>query len=471
MSDKPNLADQLDVQTVRPAPEADFLDSDSRDSRPLYKNPYVKVGIALIFIFFSMGFASLFLIVGTNEEVADSGSRPADGEVSPLSLSLESPAEDLAPGEASRSEIERLRAENALLEQRLALAEIDRNLRPPEDSFTEPSRANAEATPTPTSAPTMPTTRPASRPAPTSVTTPTTAVRTRPTREALPVRPPARTVPASVPRPVIEPVDPNEIWEDLATSGMVGVMLAVNREPDTAPVSPHATPPDIPDATLAAVPVANVPGLLSPAVQRTVPMGQRIEAETTAPIAWLDAATQHRIRLNGELVFDDGQVAIPEGAYLIAQTGGMNSSNGLAQLIVTGFQIDDEFTPLPSDLIVVNGAGGNPLIANRFGDPGPAISAGDIELFAIGALGEVGRAINEPDSQVITTGTFGSTVSTRNGEEAIWAAVLEGGADQISDRLDERNEDRLDELLAREDIFYLPEAMQLEIYISGDFVI
>ena len=465
MSDKPNLADQLGIQTVRPQEEADLLDKNRQESRPLYKNPYVKVGIALAFIFFSIGFASLFLIVGnSNEELAEPGARQVEGDVSPLSLTLDSPQENLAPGEASSAEIQRLRAQNALLEQQLAMAEIDRNLRPPQDSFTDSSLSREPTSPEvgPTSSPQrMPPARIVPPPA-TPATSPVSSVRPSRTTSA-PVSPPP-VVTSSRPRTPsipLEPVDPNETWERLATSGMYGMMLASSGDPTSSSESPQESP--LP------VSIANVPGLLSPSLQRKVPMGQRVAAQTTAPIAWLEAETQHRIRLSAEIVFDNGEVAVPEGAFLIAQTASINESNGLGQLIVTGFQIDDDFTPLPSDLIVVNGAAGNPLIANRFGDPGPEIASGDIELFAIGALGRVGQVINRPDSQVITTGTFGSTVSTDNGDSDILAAVLEGGADQISDRLDERNEDRLDELLDRDVIFYLPEEMQLEIYISGDF--
>ena len=88
-------------------------------------------------------------------------------------------------------------------------------------------------------------------------------------------------------------------------------------------------------------------------------------------------------------------------------------------------------------------------------------------MFAVGALGGIGRVLTRPNSQVITTGTFGATSSTDFGDPNILGAILAGGTEQLTERMAERNAERLAELRSRQDIFYLPEGTEVQFYVNS----
>ena len=90
-------------------------------------------------------------------------------------------------------------------------------------------------------------------------------------------------------------------------------------------------------------------------------------------------------------------------------------------------------------------------------------------MFAIGALSQVGQELIQPNSQTTVNSAFGSSVSTERNGTNIVGAVLAGGGEVIADRMEERNQERLDELRNEQPQWFLPEGAKLSIYISQDF--
>ena len=212
----------------------------------------------------------------------------------------------------------------------------------------------------------------------------------------------------------------------------------------------------------------SIPGLRSNSEPAAIALGTAAKGVVSTPISWLDDGAQYIITLTEDVVDTSGYVAIPSGSLVIVQSMQVDPSTGYAKLAVVGLSMDGEIIPVDFRTMDIYGRNGDPLIAERYGDVGGDIAANDAEMFAIGALGGVGRVLTRPDSQVITTGTFGSTVSTNNGDRNILGAILDGGTQELIGRMGDRNDQRLAEIRSRPDIFYLKEGTEVVFYINEE---
>ncbi|MEO1349087.1 MAG: hypothetical protein AAFW84_09855 [Cyanobacteria bacterium J06635_15] len=511
-----NLADETGFQSFdRTDPDAveqfaDELRGHDLEKRTIYQNPYFKVGIGISVAFFILGFGFL-LSLGENSKKQTT--EEPEVEATDLTLSLEDGQESSTIARnPSDAEVDALQSELALLRQQLELAQVDRNDQlgvegqPPGQSrqSTQPDSFATATTPTPT---------------PSSVARPPTAVRpstasTTPPRQTTPAAPsrtvrpsataaprqPARATPAPVAPTTAQPrfsdrgeeesLNPNEQWYAVSHSGVHGIVPfnepeeIAQAEPVSAGVAAEVAPAGpqyqlkgegaSPVGQLASntQPATAIPGLVntSPdAVSNQVLMGQRARGRVSTAIAWLNPEAQYLIELEDDIAYRNNTVAIPAGSYIVVQPVAVNSDNGYAELAVVGMMIDGQPIPISYGLINVNGEDGEPLIAERYGDIGGAIARSDIELFVVGALANVGEVLNRPEQQSTSTGPFGGTQQTVNGDANVFGAVLEGGAEQIADRMEDRNDDRYDEIRDREQIFFLEEGYEVEIYINQEF--
>ena len=493
-----NLARDVDFQTVEKTPEVGTIDG----RRSLFSRPLFKLGLGVGAAAFILGFVAMISMLGgsNTDPVAESDSEDPEA----LTLTLDDEAGGfIASGKVDEQQIQ---AERALAAQQLELAQVNRDdaylanqaARPTGTATTAPP----PAAPTPAAATTRvppstvppstvsrpqsvnPAATPAVRPTVRPTVPPPLSTRTQPVTPVRPAVPPAPPSVTSIPE--VERVDPQELWLQASTTGTYGMMPVEpsQSEPQTEstevpapPAAPRPVAVAVSDYQLkgyteaVAVPeVTAVPGLRDTAIERTILMGQQVTARVTTAIAWLNPEAQYLIELDAPLVYRDGTEAIPVGSQLVVQPVSVNESNGYAELAVVGYlDIDSQSHPLSAGMITINGPGGDPLIAQRYGDLGGEIASNDIELFLIGALGEVGSVLNRPESQTSTNSIFGSSTSTQNGDANIFGAVLEGGATAIADRMGDRNDERLDDLLAREVIYFLGAGTEVEIYVNQEF--
>ncbi|MEM9092519.1 MAG: TrbI/VirB10 family protein, partial [Cyanobacteria bacterium P01_F01_bin.53] len=447
---------------------------------PLHKNPWLRVGAACAFIGLSLGIGAIFML-GKKSKV-EVAQVPEEAETLTLSLNKSIASSPAGTGEAS--EVDQLKAEMALLEQQIAMAQLARgeDVDLPRDPDTrratsrEESSANQKPT-KPSSARSTPAARPVAQ---VSQRLPTSA-RSAPRTLSQPAFTRTRVPVPSSPAPAYNLPDPQAQWLAASNAGILGVSPML--EPVEPPVnlSEVATAFEPPaDYRLKGQPTStpiksepvqltqSIPGLFD-AGPSLIPMGQGARAVVTTPITWLNEGDQFFVQVTEPIYAQNEQVAIPEGAYVIVQPVSVDPSSRLGELAVVGLVIGDETIPIDYALISIKGAGGDPLVADTYGDIGSDIAANDAEMMLIGALGRVGEELIRPDSESITNTAFGSSVSTTNGDTNILGAILAGGAEQLVARMGDRNQERLDDIRARSPIFYIPEGREVEVYINENF--
>lgn len=478
LADRTNFQ-SFDASTIE-AGSADYSYQEEEDlsdtSVPLWKNPFFIVTIAgCVFGSCLLGLL-LFGRSGPELEIVE---EPGESETTELTLGASGTTSLDAAGTA---EVDQLRSEIALLEQRERLAEVDRTPKPALSS--ELTETIPASSPSPSS-PTAPVS--AVRTAPRPVPRPAASPVSRPAPRPVSVAPPPRPAPVAVPPRTVpvasEPIEPQAAWYAASNAGVFGQMPAVEPvgaasiQPVAAERQPQYSLQNVASFEIAQEPfypsqprerTSRVPGLTysGPSV---IPMGQWASAVVVTPITWLSEGDQFLISLEESLLDAGGRIAIPEGSSVVVQPVTVDESSGFAELAAVGLMIEGEVIPVDYQTISIKGSGGDPLIAQRYGDIGRDIASNDLEMFAIGAFGGVGEILTRPDSQTITNGAFGGSASTEYGDRNILGAVLSGGAEQLVGRMGERNQSRLDELRSRDQIFYLAEGTSVQFYVNSSF--
>jgi len=162
----------------------------------------------------------------------------------------------------------------------------------------------------------------------------------------------------------------------------------------------------------------------------------------------------------------DGKVAIPANASLIVVARPLDAKSGLSELDVVGIVINGrELTP-PLNAITIRGADGAPLIADKYFDRGSEISGMDVGTFLTSALAEVGKLTNSPTStSSISTLGGSSTVNTAPPPNYIGAA-LSGGFGILSETLNRRSQQALEEIKTRPNVFFIPAGKELQVFVN-----
>jgi hypothetical protein len=162
----------------------------------------------------------------------------------------------------------------------------------------------------------------------------------------------------------------------------------------------------------------------------------------------------------------DGKVAIPTNASLIVVARPLDAKSGLSELDVVGIVINGrELTP-PLNAITIRGADGAPLIADKYFDRGSEISGMDVGTFLTSALAEVGKLTNSPTStSSISTLGGSSTVNTAPPPNYIGAA-LSGGFGILSETLNRRSQQALEEIKTRPNVFFIPAGKELQVFVN-----
>ena len=162
----------------------------------------------------------------------------------------------------------------------------------------------------------------------------------------------------------------------------------------------------------------------------------------------------------------DGKIAIPANASLIVVTRPLDAKSGLSELDVVGIVINGrELTPPPNS-ITIRGADGAPLIADKYFDRGSEISGMDVGTFLTSALAEVGKLTNSPTStSSISTLGGASTVNTAPPPNYIGAA-LSGGFGILSETLNRRSQQALEEIKTRPNVFFIPAGKELQVFVN-----
>ncbi len=178
------------------------------------------------------------------------------------------------------------------------------------------------------------------------------------------------------------------------------------------------------------------------------------------------------IQLIEPLSTDNGLIALPKGSQIVAQVTDIQKS-GLVQLEATQVLIDGKEYLIPPRAISIRGNSGQPLIASKWSDKGGEIASRDAETFVVGSLAKVGKVLNQPKSEQISTqsglGGTNTFSSISRGSDNILGAVLEGGFEPLTQQIFQRNQQALSEIQQREEVWYIRAGTDIQVFVNQSF--
>ncbi|MEM6404827.1 MAG: conjugal transfer protein TrbI, partial [Cyanobacteria bacterium P01_D01_bin.116] len=145
-------------------------------------------------------------------------------------------------------------------------------------------------------------------------------------------------------------------------------------------------------------------------------VGESVEGKLLSPLIWSkhqnnnpDKQSKNKsksenfvIELEQPLNTRDGFVVLPKGSQVVAQINNVNQG-GLVELQATQVLINGQEYILPPNAIAIRGDEGKPLLASRLNSKKGEIARRDAQTFAVGSLAKVGKVLNQPKEQQIST--------------------------------------------------------------------
>jgi Bacterial conjugation TrbI-like protein len=311
--------------------------------------------------------------------------------------------------------------------------------------------------------------------------------------------------------PKQEEVNPIEQWREISSLGSYGhVQIASNSKSDSLPnntltsaVDEQQTP-TIPRATLVAftsnpnqIVTTNNDSELEPLHDeealiignqeiQQLTVGSSSSGKLVTPLIWaknqpnnavLNSTKQRQqdkfiIQLSKSLTTKEGLIILPKGSQIIVQVKDIQKS-GFIELEATQAVIDGKEYVLPANTIAIRGKSGQPLIASKWGDKGGEIASRDAETFTVGSLAKVGKVLNQPkEEQTSSNSSFGGTSSfssIRRNRSNILGAVLEGGFEPLTQQILQRNQQALQEIQQRENVWYVKAGTDVQVFVNQTF--
>ncbi|BAZ40222.1 hypothetical protein NIES4101_61830 [Calothrix sp. NIES-4101] len=178
------------------------------------------------------------------------------------------------------------------------------------------------------------------------------------------------------------------------------------------------------------------------------------------------------IQISESLKAENDSIILPKNSQIIVQVKDIQKS-GFIELEATGAVIDGNEYVIPKGAIAIRGKSGQPLIASSWGNKGGEIAARDAETFAVGSLAKIGKVLNQPkEEQISTNSGFGGTSSfssIRRNRSNILGAVLEGGFEPLTQQILQRNQQALQEIQRREDVWYVKAGTEVQVFVNQTF--
>lgn len=221
-----------------------------------------------------------------------------------------------------------------------------------------------------------------------------------------------------------------------------------------------------------------------------VRLGTSAVAKVVVPMVWAgsNASSQQSsqkinsgrfaVELTEDVLSTDGRVALPKGTVLITEVDTVASNKLVYQSVVAVIYTtrtgEIRQQTIPKDSVLIRGEGNQPLIARRLNTgKGAAIAKQDILVGLLGAVGQIGEAVNRPRSQfssVTNGGGFNQTISTiSNREPNLIAAAAEGFFKPTSKRLGQRADETTQEILSQPNVLVVPQGTPVSIFFNTFF--
>lgn len=121
---------------------------------------------------------------------------------------------------------------------------------------------------------------------------------------------------------------------------------------------------------------------------RSLQVGTQARAQLVTPLVWAKTDSTEGEKFVVQL--SEPMANLPQGTTIVFQVADVSES-GLVQLKATSLVVNGQECVLPPEAISVRGQSGQPLIADKWGDKGPAIASRDVTAFLFGSLSKVGE--------------------------------------------------------------------------------
>jgi hypothetical protein len=198
--------------------------------------------------------------------------------------------------------------------------------------------------------------------------------------------------------------------------------------------------------------------------------GDTSTGRTTSP-----SENRFAVELTEDMKAINGSVALPAGTILVVRTHSVGRGNNLVSASAIAIVYRDRAgqirqQTLPSDSLQIRGQDNQPLVAQRLNDVGPDIARQDLLIGLLSSLGRVGGIINQPRTQSSTVssgGGFNQSVITTSAEPQIWAAALEGFFNPIAERMSQRSDQNMQELLQRPNVQFVSEGTEVSVVVNS----
>jgi hypothetical protein len=215
---------------------------------------------------------------------------------------------------------------------------------------------------------------------------------------------------------------------------------------------------------------------------KKIAIGASVGATLRTPMLWNEGLArknenqgQFTLTLSEPLKATDGEIALPAGTQLMAQTtfvapGGYVQASAIAIAYQDSRGVMQQQEIPPGQLIILQ-KDNQPLIAKNLEDPGAAVAGQDILLGLLGAGAKGFEILNRPQSEETyeDDGFYSSRRRTRttNNKANMTAAMFEGFFDRESKLLGKRAEKTTDEAMKQAKVYYLPANTSASIYLTG----
>ena len=440
--------------------EADLAEPEHSETKtPLWANPLAKAGFVTTLMGAAIGTVGLFLW-SVNGNWNNQLAQPAKPQ---------SPAATPSPTvDPQQAEVGRLKTVAALGSQAQTLRQNAKQPTTPLRSA--PIKAGKSTTSPPASSVETP------------VRNPPVVYSSAPAYSS-PVNAGARNVSetqTTPPPPSSAVVNPQQAWQTAQALGSYGQTSDANqsRQDAAPPTQPSGdTPPNDSQQSRYDTDAA---ALLSGVATRVVKIGPGAIATATlkTPIIWaqdLKSSQQPQrfgLQLTQPLRAVDGTVALPNGTEMIAKVDTVSGS-GLVELSVAALVVPtsqgNQVVNVPAGTVLIAGQNGTPLIAGNYTNTRKQLLNKDLGIALMGALGQVGTLLNRPLNESTSTSPYLSSTNVNNGSTNILGGLLQGGFGALQNQVSQRQQQDVQAILNRPNIWYVPSDRSVQVFINSSF--
>jgi hypothetical protein len=293
--------------------------------------------------------------------------------------------------------------------------------------------------------------------------------------------PPPQPVTVSAPPEV---VDPHQRWSELAMMGQYQGKIPEIAVDNSQNLNNRQLPTNETISVVNETPnfTPGTTGILrrqTAQPMQQIALGATAAATVSVPLIWDNASEtqlsdRFALTLTDDLLATDGTVALKAGTVVVATIKGVNSRNYVvqAQAIALISQKNGQIQQqnLPENTILIQGEAQQPLIAQGYFDPGNDIATQDLLVSTLSGIGRIGEVFTEPEVTSTITNTIngvGNSTLISNRERQIWAAVLDGFFNPLAQRIANRSEQQIQELLDRPNLAVIPVGTPVSITVNG----